>query len=73
MSARKTHSMAFSQSIASEHIQPATTRVYNEAELNPSLVVSPYISSWLEEHSRVHMYDPVGMLQYILFLASFFW
>ncbi|CAF3965001.1 unnamed protein product [Rotaria sordida] len=71
MSVRKTRNVASFQSIASEHVQRATTRVYNEAALNPSLIVSPYIYAWLEEHSRVHMYDPVGMLQYILSLASF--
>jgi hypothetical protein len=71
MSIRKTRNAASSQSIASEHVQRATTRVYNEAALDPSLVVSPYINSWLEEHSRVHMYDAVGMLQYILSLGSF--
>ncbi len=63
--------MASSQSLAFEHIQHATTRVYNEAALNPSLIVSPCINSWLEEQSRVNMYDPVGMLQYILSVASF--
>ncbi|CAF4540069.1 unnamed protein product, partial [Rotaria sp. Silwood2] len=51
--------MASAQSIASEHIQRATTRVYNEAGLDPSLIVSPYINAWLEEHSRVYLYDPV--------------
>jgi hypothetical protein len=71
MSTRKVRNMASSQSIASEHVQHATTRVYNEAALNPSLIVSPHINSWLEEHSRVHMYDPVGMLQYVLSVASF--
>jgi hypothetical protein len=71
MSTRKTRNMASSQSIAFEHVQHATTRVYNEAALNPSLIVSPYINNWLEEHSRVYMYDPVGILQYILSLASF--
>ncbi|CAF3861771.1 unnamed protein product [Rotaria magnacalcarata] len=71
MSARKTRNIPSSQSIAAEYVQCATTREYNEAALNPSLVVSSYINAWLEEHSRVYMYDPFGILQYILSLASF--
>lgn len=71
MSVRKTRNFGLSQSSASEHIQRATARVFNEATLKPSLVVSPYINAWLEEHSRVYMHDPVGLLQYILSLASF--
>jgi hypothetical protein len=63
--------MSSSQSIAAEHVQRATTRVYEEAAMIPSLVVSPSINAWLEEHSKVYMYDPVGVLQYILSLASF--
>ncbi|UJR12833.1 hypothetical protein I4U23_017007 [Adineta vaga] len=58
MSVRKSRNLGSSQSTVSEHIQRATTRIYNEAISDPSLVVSPYINAWLEEHSRVYMHDP---------------